>query len=70
MGIKEGREHDSRNFVANVLKVELFGPKLTPLSILDLPGIISAANSIKDEEKDGIREMVVEYMKQPQNIIM
>jgi GTP-binding protein EngB required for normal cell division len=70
MQINQGQGVDKRNFVANVLKVELFGPDLTPLSILDLPGIISAANTVKEEEKEGIKQLVVEYMKQPQNIII
>jgi hypothetical protein len=70
MQINQGQGVDKRNFVANVLKVELFGPDLTPLSILDLPGIISAANTVKEEEKEGVKQLVVEYMKQSQNIII
>ncbi|KAI9149526.1 Interferon-induced GTP-binding protein Mx1 [Paramyrothecium foliicola] len=70
MGISSGQGADKRNFVSNVLKIEISGPQLTPLSILDLPGIISAANTVKEEEKEGVTEMVTQYMRQPQNIII
>lgn len=70
MGISHGRGSDKKNFVANVLKIEVSGPKRSPFSIIDLPGIFTSDGHVNTREVQGVRQMVVEYMAKPENIVM
>lgn len=55
---------------AAVLKIEVSGPNGSYFSILDIPGIFVNDYNVCDGEMDGVRNMVVEYMKQPESIVM
>jgi hypothetical protein len=70
MGIRKGVGADKKNFVANVVKIELSGPNRSQFSIRDLPGTISSAHKVNGHEMRGVKEMVTKYMQQPENIVM
>lgn len=70
MGLNPGKGAKNKNFAFEVLKVEISGPRRPHLSILDIPGTINNASNLKTGEKLRISNMVAEYMKQPENIVM
>ena len=70
MGIQKGQGPDKKNFAADVLKIELWGPNRSYFSILDLPGIFHNASEVNESDIAGVKSMIVEYMKKPENIVM
>lgn len=70
MGIKPGKGRGTKNFATEVLKVELSGPKRSHFSILDIPGVFENPQDVNAAEMEGIKRMVVEYLKKPQNLVM
>jgi hypothetical protein len=70
MGIKKGQGKDKKNFVANVLKIELFGPNRSQFGILDIPGIFASKHNVNSEEVAGVKEMATRYMQKQENIVM
>jgi GTPase SAR1 family protein len=70
MGINPGIGVNNKNFAVEVLKVEISGPQRPHFSILDIPGTVNNDFNLRPGEKLGISNMVAEYMKQPQNIVM
>ena len=71
MGISAEGSSGQRNFSSKVLKIELSGPTRSHFGILDLPGIFSATTKgISPKEKAGVTEIVTEYMKKKENVIM
>lgn len=53
-----------------MLKVEISGPTRAHFSILYIPGIFSNDLAVKAGEMNGVRQMAIEYMRQPENIVM
>jgi hypothetical protein len=54
-----------------VLQIEIVGPGLMPLTIVDLPGLIHAPNAgqeLRDVKK--VQRLVESYMKEPRSIIL
>ncbi len=70
MGINPGKGTRNKNFAVEVLKIEISGPTRSHFSILDIPGIFSNDFNVRAGEMDGVRSMVIEYMKRPENIVM
>lgn len=70
MEIRPGQGPGHKNFATEVLKIELSGPKRAYFSILDIPGFIGFSHNINKGELEGVQSLVVEYMKQPGNIVM
>ncbi|TEA16358.1 Vacuolar protein sorting-associated protein 1 [Colletotrichum sidae] len=70
MGIKAGEGEGKKNFASQVLRIELSGPSRSHFSILDVPGYITNAYKVNEEEIHGITQMVKAYMKQPANIVV
>lgn len=70
LGINPGTGKHNKNFALEVLKVDISGPTRSHFSILDIPGIFSNDLSVKKNEMLGVRNMAIEYMKQPKNIVM
>ncbi|KAH7318218.1 P-loop containing nucleoside triphosphate hydrolase protein [Stachybotrys elegans] len=68
--IVPGKGEKARNFVSNVLNVEMAGPDKQPFSIIDLPGIFASSSTVKEKELEGVRNLAIGYMSQPQNIIV
>jgi GTPase SAR1 family protein len=58
-------------FFEDVLEVEIVGPKMAPLTIVDLPGLIHYRNaSTGDNDIKLVRELVERYMKLDNSIIL
>ncbi|OAA81280.1 vacuolar sorting protein VPS1 [Akanthomyces lecanii RCEF 1005] len=70
LGIRPGKGRGRKNFAVEVLKIEVSGPNRSCFSILDIPGIFVNDYNVCDGEMDDVRDMVVEYMKQPESIVI
>ena len=70
LGLDPGTTIHHKNFALEMLKVEISGPTRAHFSILDIPGIFSNDLAVKPGEMDGVRQMAIEYMRQPENIVM
>ncbi|KAF2464907.1 dynamin family protein-like protein [Lindgomyces ingoldianus] len=71
MGLGKVGQINSRAFSRDVLSVEICGPDRPQLTLVDLPGLIHAANKAQTEaDKDLILDIVKEYMKNPRTIIL
>ncbi|RGP76373.1 hypothetical protein FLONG3_5257 [Fusarium longipes] len=70
MGLRTGLGHDRKNFVAEVLKVELSGPQRSYFSILDLPGTFQNASAVNETDQSKVENMVKEYMNNEDNIVI
>ncbi len=70
LGITKGQGKRNKNFATEVLKIELSGPGRSHFSILDIPGIFSHAVDVNHAEMKGIKNMVIDYMKKSENIVM
>lgn len=70
MDIRKGKGRDKKNFASDVLKIELSGPNRSYFSILDLPGIFQNASEVNESDIAGVKNMIIRYMKKPENIVM
>ncbi|KAK3180847.1 hypothetical protein K4F52_007805 [Lecanicillium sp. MT-2017a] len=70
MGINAGHGEDKKNFAVEVLKVKVTGPNRSHFSILDLPGIISYAHNVRENEMNGVRDLVAKYMARREHIVI
>ncbi|KAI5461635.1 P-loop containing nucleoside triphosphate hydrolase protein [Mariannaea sp. PMI_226] len=68
--IRSGTGVDSRNFASENLKVELSGPTRTQFSLLDLPGQFRNPRGLKQEDKDSIEDMIIQYIKDTKNTVV
>lgn len=60
-----------RSFSKDVLRLEIQGPEMYPLTLVDLPGIFHAATAKQSTEGMAtVRELVEGYMKKPNSIIL
>ncbi|KAL2129019.1 hypothetical protein VTI74DRAFT_8358 [Chaetomium olivicolor] len=68
MGIREG---SSRKFAKEILRVEIAGPDVYPLTLVDLPGISRSATADQDlEGKEIVDHLIASYMEQPKSIVL
>jgi len=70
MGINPGIGTNKKNFAVEVLKIEISGPTRSHFSILDIPGVFRFEYNVNESEMFGVRSMVIEYMRRPENIVM
>ncbi|KAH8884803.1 interferon-induced GTP-binding protein Mx2 [Thozetella sp. PMI_491] len=72
IGKSETDAVDAITFSEDILKIEITGPNQTPLTILDVPGIISNSTPGLTTNKDIqiVRSMVERYIRNPQTIIL
>lgn len=70
MGISPGTGRGAKNFASEVFKIELSGPNRSYFSILDLPGTFNNAIKVNEQDPFQVETMTVEYMKNPDNIVM
>lgn len=68
--LNPGTSSHHKNFALEMLKVEVSGPTRAHFSILDIPGIFSNDLAVKAGEMNGVSQMAIEYMRQPENIVM
>jgi GTP-binding protein EngB required for normal cell division len=68
MGIVRG---NTKGFSKDVLRIEIAGPDVFPLTLVDLPGFFHAGTSTQSTEGKQIVDQLVEsYMKQKNSIIL
>ncbi|EHK22907.1 uncharacterized protein TRIVIDRAFT_132648, partial [Trichoderma virens Gv29-8] len=68
MGLEDGK---TTGFSKHVLRVEIRGPDIPSLTLVDLPGIFHSGSSSQPQEwKAVVDEMVENYMKQKNSIIL
>ncbi|KAL1889653.1 hypothetical protein Sste5346_008772 [Sporothrix stenoceras] len=70
LGLDPGTGDHHKNFALEVLKVEISGPTRADFSILDIPGIFINDLAVKPREMNGVSQMVIKYMCQPENIVI
>ncbi|KAI0151759.1 vacuolar sorting protein VPS1 [Xylariaceae sp. FL1272] len=70
MGIRSGKGPGTKNFATQILSVELSGPGRSHFSIVDVPGLFTNPDAVNEGEMDGIRNMIIDYMVQPENIVI
>ncbi|KAM0540168.1 hypothetical protein ACHAPJ_013624 [Fusarium lateritium] len=73
--IKEAKQHmgipDGRDFSKDVLRLEIEGPNIYPLSLVDLPGLYHTSTQNQSSiGKDTVEELVESYMRQKNSIIL
>ncbi|GKT64312.1 dynamin family protein [Colletotrichum tofieldiae] len=68
---KMGLSDAGRSFSKDVLRLEIEGPDMYPLTLVDLPGIFHTATAKQSAEgKATVMELVESYMKKPNSIIL
>ncbi|KAL7916618.1 hypothetical protein GGI35DRAFT_473886 [Trichoderma velutinum] len=68
MGLADGK---TTSFSKHVLRVEISGPDIPSLTLVDLPGIFHSGSSSQPQEwKAVVDEMVENYMRQKNSIIL
>ncbi|CAI6339922.1 unnamed protein product [Periconia digitata] len=66
-----GNSDDKLEFFDHVLEVEIMGPKLVPLTLVDLPGVIHYSNAPSGaRDITLINDLVGKYMAEPNSIIL
>ncbi|KAL9575852.1 hypothetical protein ACKAV7_000015 [Fusarium commune] len=73
--IKEAREYmgfsSDEDFSKDVLRLEIEGPNMSPLSLVDLPGLYQTNTMDQSlQGKDTVDELVESYMRQNNSIIL
>ncbi|KAF2788092.1 hypothetical protein K505DRAFT_286749 [Melanomma pulvis-pyrius CBS 109.77] len=69
--MSESTQGNANAFFEDVLEVEVVGPKLAPLTIVDLPGLIHyRSTSSGDRDINLVTKLVQDYMKQSNSIIL
>lgn len=68
MGIRKG---GAKRFSKDILRVEVAGPDVYPLTLVDLPGIFHSATADQDlADKVVVDQLIASYMSQPKSIIL
>lgn len=68
---KMGISETGRDFSKDVLRLEISGPGLYPLTLVDLPGIFHAATARQSAEgRSMVMELLQSYMEKPNSIIL
>lgn len=72
MGLSISKEDSLPTFSSNVLRLEICGPEEDHLSVIDVPGIFrnTTPGVTTKEDKDMVRGMVLEYMRNPRSIML
>lgn len=65
------RLSNANSFSDDVLQIEISGPDRSPLTIVDLPGLIHYQNEKQTaRDVETVKELVTSYMKNPRSIIL
>ena len=61
----------TKNFAHDVLRIEIFGPDKTPLTLVDLPGLFhSETKEQKENDKKAVYDLVGNYISKSRSIIL
>jgi GTPase SAR1 family protein len=67
MGIND----KTKVFSSDILRLELSGPELPHLTLVDLPGLFQAGSrSQSDADSETVKSLVLRYMRSPRSIIL
>jgi GTPase SAR1 family protein len=61
-------DDDANKFSKDILRVEVAGPELYPVNLVDLPGLANDGQDVKSEPL--VDELVESYMRRPTSIIL
>ncbi|KAM0234334.1 hypothetical protein ACHAP5_010148 [Fusarium lateritium] len=70
IGIRKGSGQLKKNFVPDIVTVELSGPNRSLFNILDLPGLVNSSVNINKSELAGTHRLAIEYISKPKNTII
>ncbi|KAM0550571.1 hypothetical protein ACHAPJ_008829 [Fusarium lateritium] len=70
IGIRKGSGKLKKNFVPDIVRVELSGPNRSLFNILDLPGLVYSQFNINGPEYLGTQELARQYISKPGNTVM
>jgi len=70
MGVDDQTKLNQKHFSSMVLKVELSGPKRPHFGILDIPGYFTNPFTTSTPAMEGVKKLIISYMREPENIIM
>lgn len=74
MGLTESEDQGSSqksSITRDVLSIQISGPGLPQLTLVDLPGLIHTSNDRQSQmDVDMIRDLVTDYIKDPRSIIL
>ncbi|KAF4335143.1 RBTMx2 [Fusarium beomiforme] len=70
VGIRKGKGPGTKNFVPDIVTVDLSGPNRSPFNILDLPGLIFSDFGVNEPELRGTQELAKQYISRPENTII
>lgn len=67
-----GLDANGSGFSADILRIEVSGPKRPHLTVVDLPGLIHAKNDDQEDEntEEVVSELVDSYMRRPRTVIL
>ncbi|KAF4448033.1 hypothetical protein F53441_8508 [Fusarium austroafricanum] len=70
VGIRKGKGPGMKNFVPDIVTVDLSGPNRSLFNILDLPGLIFSDFGVNEPELLGTQELAKQYISRPENTII
>ncbi|WZH47199.1 RBTMx2-like protein [Fusarium acuminatum] len=70
IGIRKGSGQQKKNFVADIVRVDLSGPNRPLFNILDLPGLVNSSVNINKSEMAGTHRLAIQYIKNPKNTVI
>ncbi|KAF9776681.1 hypothetical protein IL306_005110 [Fusarium sp. DS 682] len=70
IGIRKGTGPETKNFVPDIVTVDLSGPNRSLFNILDLPGLIFSDFGVNEPELLGTQELAKQYISRPENTII
>jgi GTPase SAR1 family protein len=70
-GTAMGLGHGGKVFSTDILRVEITGPALPHLTLVDLPGLFQAGSKAQsDADVESVKSLVTSYMKKSRSIIL
>ncbi|KAF5001239.1 hypothetical protein FGRMN_1182 [Fusarium graminum] len=68
--IKKGTGQLKKNFVPDIVTVELSGPNRSLFNILDLPGLVNSSVGINESELGGTHRLAIQYISKCENTVI
>ena len=65
-----GEKVDTVKFFDDILEVEITGPKLAPLTVVDLPGLIHYSGTSGNKDVEKVSNLVQSYMRQSNSLVL
>ncbi|KAF5657230.1 RBTMx2-like protein, partial [Fusarium heterosporum] len=68
--IDKGTGQLKKNFVPDIVTVELSGPNRSLFNILDLPGLVNSSVNINESELGGTHRLAIQYISKRENTVI